>query len=412
MAGIYIHIPFCRSRCLYCGFYSTVGTGLEEDYVRALCREMDYRREECLWTERGTSAADSMPIATIYLGGGTPSCLSPVSLKRLLGHMHEVFDIETDAEVTIECNPDDVTPQAAQGLAALGINRVSMGAQTFDDDMLRRMGRRHTADQVGAAVDILRRAGIDNISIDLMFGFPGQTVGAWQHDIDTALALGVEHLSAYGLTYEEGTPLDSMRQQGKVMEVDEETSLAMYEMLIDRAAHAGYEHYEISNWARRDSTAGIHREPDHSQPQQEMLSVSPYRSRHNSSYWNGTPYMGFGAAAHSYDGMACRRRNVADIRRYIAGREPWSESEHLSEATLYNEMVMTALRTCEGLNINTVRRRLGERYCDYLLQCADKYITGGLLSYTAGDDAADDRLRLTRRGLFVSNMVMADLMMV
>lgn len=398
VSGLYIHLPFCRSRCLYCGFYSTVGTSLEEAYVSALCREADIRCAELLPTDDGSEATGLTPMSTVYLGGGTPSSLSPALLRRLSCHLRSVFNIAADAEVTVECNPDDVTEELASELAASGVNRVSMGAQTFDDAMLRRMGRRHTADRVGAAVDILRRAGIGNISIDLMFGFPRQTIGAWQHDIDLALALGVEHLSAYSLTYEEGTPLHRMLCRGETEEVDEGTSLAMYESLIDRLGAAGYEHYEISNWARR--LPGVD-EP------------SPYRSRHNSSYWNGTPYIGLGAAAHSYDGLSVRRWNVADIRRYIAAREPWYESEHLDTATLYNDMVTTALRTCEGLNINTVRRKVGERCCDYLLLCADKYITSGLLTLTSTVGGADSYcLRLTRRGLFVSDMVMSDLMMV
>jgi oxygen-independent coproporphyrinogen-3 oxidase len=285
-------------------------------------------------------------------------------------------------EVTIECNPDDLTEDFAALLSQLPVNRVSMGAQTFSDERLHFLHRRHTAAQIPLAVERLRHAGIRNISIDLMYGFPDETLDNWHHDIDQALTLGVEHLSAYALMYEEGTPLYSLLQQGRVKEVDEELSLQMYSDLIDRLQAAGYEHYEISNFAKPG-----------------------YRSRHNGNYWNQTPYIGLGAAAHSYNGTDCRRWNAADIRQYIEGIEqgrPAYEQEHLDGDTRYNDLVMTALRTCEGLDL----AHLSAMHRDYSRAQSQRFVNDGLLV------ERDGHLQLTRRGLFVSNMIMGELMKV
>ena len=315
MAGLYIHIPFCKSRCVYCGFYSTTGLELRERYVDALCREMEIRGER-------------NDIETIYLGGGTPSQLSIEQLQRLFIYINKVKE---DAEITIEMNPDDVTAEFAAELQQLGVNRVSMGAQTFNDERLRFLHRRHNAKQVHQAVETLRQAGFKNISIDLMYGFPEETLDDWKADIEEALSLDVEHISSYCLMYEEGTPLYQLLEQGKVSEVDEELERQMYYTLKDRLEAAGYEHYEISNFARPG-----------------------FRSRHNSSYWQGIPYIGIGAAAHSYD-INTRSWNIADIRQYITGIEQGQrlyESETLDEVTRYNDAVTVALRTCEGLDLS------------------------------------------------------------
>ena len=291
--------------------------------------------------------------------------------------------LPTVVEATLECNPDDVTDDFARFLRQLPVNRISMGAQTFSDERLCYIGRRHSASQVALAVKRLRHVGIGNISIDLMYGFPGETLSDWLHDIDEALSLGVEHLSAYALTYEESTPLFRMLEHGYVKTVDEELSREMYYTLSDRLTAAGYEHYEISNFAR----------PGH-------------RSLHNSTYWNHTPYVGLGAAAHSFDGH-CRQWNVADLLQYMSGVENGrmvTDSEQLDGDTLYNDVVMTALRTSDGLSLG----RLDDHRRRYCLAQARRYIEGGLLTI----EKETDRLRLTRDGLFVSDMVIADLMLV
>ncbi|MBR1688255.1 MAG: radical SAM family heme chaperone HemW [Prevotella sp.] len=371
MAGLYVHIPFCASRCVYCGFYSTVHTDLRQRYVDAVCREMELR-----------PATDAIgAIETVYLGGGTPSQLSVAQLEQLFYYINKVYRPACLREVTMECNPDDVTDEFATGLRLLPVDRISMGAQTFSDRRLRFLHRRHTASQVGQAVERLRTAGIGNISIDLMYGFPDETLQDWECDINAALAVGAEHLSAYCLTYEAGTPLYQQLQRGAIHELDEETERAMYEMLIHRLTSAGYEHYEISNFARPGR-----------------------RSLHNSSYWNDVPYIGLGAAAHSYL-LTSRSWNIADIQQYIESIERGvlpSESESIDATTHYNDRIVTALRTCDGLDLNT----LTAEQRTYCLSQSQRFVADGLLRIDGS------RLLLTRRGLFVSDMVMSELLQV
>lgn len=370
MAGLYVHIPFCKSRCIYCAFYSTTSSDMAEKYVSALCRELDLRSGYC-----------SPEWQTVYLGGGTPSTLSAQQLQRLFSHI----DCSHATEVTIECNPDDVTPDFASSLASLPVNRVSMGAQTFDDSRLRFLRRRHGSDDVRRAVSNLRTAGIDNISIDLIYGFPEETLSQWDDDITAALSLDVEHLSAYCLSYEEDTPLHRLLDEGKVRESDDELTRAMYYRLIDRLAGAGYEHYEISNFA-----------------------LPGRRAIHNSNYWNSTPYMGIGAAAHSYD-ITSRQWNVSNLSLYIKevekGKLPF-ERETLDITERYNDMVMLSLRTCEGIDLSEVQSRFGSNLHAYLLRQSLQYEKSGLLI------RKHDRLRLSRQGLYVSDMVITDLLKV
>ena len=375
MAGLYVHIPFCSSRCVYCGFYSTTGLELRERYVDAVCKEISFRSENL---EVG---GERPQIGTVYLGGGTPSQLSTKQLKRILDSAYIYNKVENDAEVTIEMNPDDVNKETADALRKLPVNRISMGAQTFNDERLRFLHRRHNASQVKEAVETLRQAGFKNISIDLMYGFPNQTLEEWKTDIEKALELDVEHISTYCLMYEEGTALYKLLEQGKVAEIDEELERDMYYTLIDTLESAGYEHYEISNFARKG-----------------------YRSKHNSSYWHGVPYIGIGAAAHSFD-IKTRSWNIADIRKYIEAMERGErlyEEELIDEETRYNDAITVALRTKEGLDLTTLPEDQ-RRYC---IANAKRHIDAQLLKM------ADNHLALTKEGLFVSDMVMSDLMIV
>lgn len=374
MAGIYIHIPFCKSRCIYCGFYSTTLLDLRKKYINAVCREMELRKNYI-----------REPFSTIYLGGGTPSLLDETELTQLFLYIYNVYDVDRNAEITMECNPDDITPKFTNMLSRLPINRVSMGAQTFADSRLRLLHRRHNSDEVKHAVKLLREAGIKNISIDLMFGFPDESLSQWKEDISAALALNVEHISAYSLMYEEDTPLWKMLDTGKVKEIDEELSLTMFKELVCQLTDAGYEHYEISNFARPG-----------------------YRSRHNSSYWHQVPYIGLGAAAHSFD-LNSRQWNVADLKLYIEeinnGIIPM-EREELDNDTTFNDIITTALRTSDGIDLNAMETRLGKRYRNTLISAAGKHLEQGLL------EIRHDRLRLTAEGIFISDMVMSDLMIV
>ena len=366
MAGIYVHIPFCQSRCIYCSFYSTVDLKLRQRYVDAVCHEWLLRKDEL-----------AEPTETIYFGGGTPSQLTTSQLQQVLGIL------PTGAkEVTLECNPDDVTDDFADALSHMAVSRISMGAQTFDENRLRFLHRRHTANQVSDAVVRLRQAGIRNISIDLMYGFPAETLDEWRRDIDAALALNVEHISAYCLSIEEGTILHRMG----IAPCEEEQELQMYELLTDLLTAAGYEHYEISNFALKTSNG------------------DSWRSQHNSSYWHEVPYIGLGAAAHSFSGRY-RQWNVSDINRYIKAIEQGQipcERELLDDDTRYNDLVTVALRTSDGLDLNL----LSEHHRCYCLKEAQRYIDYGLLRRDG------ERLILTRKGLFVSNDVMSSLIYV
>jgi coproporphyrinogen III oxidase-like Fe-S oxidoreductase len=282
----------------------------------------------------------------------------------------------------MECNPDDI----CEGMfSELPVNRVSMGAQTFSDDRLRFLRRRHSSKQVGQTVDMLRHDGIDNISVDLMFGFPGETLDDWKRDVAHAISLDPEHLSAYGLMFEEGTPLYRMLEEGKVEDIDEELSLRMYSELVDMLAATGYEHYEISNFARHDGS-----------------EVSKWRSRHNSSYWHDIPYIGLGAGAHSYYQMT-RHWNPDNIIMYMDavehGRLPYEE-EKIDSDTHYDDIITTALRTREGISLD----RLDNSHRTFLLDNAKPYVDRGLLAVERG------HLHLTREGINVSNSIMSDLM--
>ena len=415
MSGLYIHIPFCASRCIYCGFYSTVPAkkkderlSVEERYVNAICHEMELRAEK----NSDCSSGEKSDLSTIYLGGGTPSQLSFESLQKIFQTIDNVYHIglkwdtenntcttATPIEVTMECNPDDITEEFAQNLRSLPINRISMGAQTFSDERLRFLHRRHTADEVETAVKRLRNANIENISVDLMFGFPNETLEEWKEDIERLLALDIEHISAYSLMYEEGTPLYRLLQAGKVKDMDDELYRQMYDTLIDRLAEAGYEQYEISNFAK------LKVQTSKFKVQSSMFNVqSPYRSQHNSSYWHNVPYIGIGASAHSY-GNGKRSWNIADTKAYITAIEEDRlpcEEEIIDADTHYNDMIMTALRTCEGIDLST----LSAEYQTYLMHLAKPLQQQGLLIEDNG------WLHLTRDGIYVSDSVMSDLMKV
>ncbi len=384
MAGVYVHIPFCASRCSYCDFFSTLQ--LEQagaDYVEAVIAEALLRREEL----------HGETVRTLYLGGGTPSQLPLPLLSRLVAGLGECSDLSGVEEFTVEANPDDVTAAWCEALPPLGVNRVSMGVQTFEDDILRLIGRRHTASQVEEAVARLRDAGIDNISIDLIYGLPTSDAEQWNKNLNLFFALELPHLSAYALTLEPNAILTKQIEQGKVCPVNEEDALRDYETLCKRAAEKGYLHYEISNFCK----SGRH-------------------SKHNASYWFGTPYLGFGPSAHSYDG-ASRQWNVSSVERYCEVfsassrhceersnpetkapsldcfvvpprndakrvQDAVSEIERLTPEQLYDEYVMLRLRTHWGIDLKWLKREMGERFSSYCEQHAQPLIAQGRLSQT------------------------------
>jgi len=332
-----------------------------------------------------SSANSRTGCETLYLGGGTPSLLTGDALNCLFDDIDKIYGISHETEVTIEANPDDVTEEWVGRLKETPVNRISMGVQSLDNNILKTLRRRHTAEQALRAVQLLQESGYDNLSLDLIYGLPGQTLQQFESDVNTLLALGIPHLSAYALQFEEGTPLYRMLQEGRACEADEEMSLACYERLIDLTKTAGLEHYEISNFAR----PGWH-------------------SRHNSSYWQGTPYLGLGAGAHSYDGLQTRSYNIENLQEYIErinqGELPLVE-ETLSETDRYNERVMLSLRTCEGLNLNKLEKDFGKPLRDYCEQMARPHLARGTMEKKTGE-----ALCLTRRGLFVSDDIISDLL--
>lgn len=375
MAGVYVHIPFCASRCSYCDFYSTLQqAAMGEHYVDAVLAEARLRRDEL----------QDEPVRTLYFGGGTPSQLPLTLFSRLVDGLRQEFDFSTVEEFTVEANPDDVSVEWCEALPSLGVNRLSMGVQSFEDHILRLIGRRHTAQQAIDAVSRLRETGINNISIDLIFGLPGQTVESWTASVQQAIALKPEHVSAYGLTYEEGTRLWNQRERGEVVEVPEEQCLEMYRILVDLLHGAGYEHYEISNFALPD-----------------------YHSRHNSSYWKDITYLGLGAAAHSYDGKV-RRSNPHDLSSYISkvlSGETAYEQEELTWQERYDERVMLGLRTSHGVDVERLHRDFGDEAWRHFINEAQRHIEAGNLRVEEGD-----RYILTREGIMLSDTVMRDLM--
>lgn len=321
MAGLYIHIPFCKKRCLYCDFYSTTLIGCREDYVKALLQEIDQRK-----TETGE------PIRTIYLGGGTPSTLTTAQVAALL----QAIGTQDATEITIEVNPGDCTLDYMYELKEAGVNRLSIGIQSFQDRLLQLIGRRHNAAQATEAVRMAQEAGFENISIDLMYALPTQTMQEWQADIQTALQLNIQHVSCYGLMYEDGTSMTKLKETGKITPIDEDTENEMYDLLCERLKEAGFTHYEVSNFA-----------------------LQGYESKHNSSYWNSTPYIGIGAGAHSYL-PPVRSWNPCDLDTYIQGIQSGTmhrEQEILTEQDMYNEQIMLGLRTNHGIDIEALAKQ-------------------------------------------------------
>ncbi len=373
MAGLYIHVPFCARRCVYCDFYSNTDRSQVAPYIEALIREMELREDYL----------NGEAIETIYLGGGTPSLLREADLDRLFKAIDRLYGLGDAKEITIEGNPDDLHPDYVAQLKHLPINRISMGIQSFHDDDLRLLNRRHSAQQAIEAVENCVKAGLENISIDLIYGLPGQTPERWAKNLDTAISLQVPHLSAYHLTYEKRTPLDRMRDAGQITPIDEDTSLILFRQLINQLEKAGYEHYEISNFAW----------PNH-------------YSHHNSSYWRGIPYIGLGPSAHSYDKKS-RQWNIASIGSYIKaiqeGQLPF-EREELSVHDQYDDYVITRTRTRWGLNPSEILTLFGQAYHDYFIRQATKAQTRGLL------EIHDGNFRLTKEGIFISDSVMVELL--
>lgn len=351
MAGIYIHIPFCVSKCSYCDFYSCTSTARLGDYIYALKKEMHARKDYL----KGDS------VNTIYFGGGTPSLMSPEQVSTILDEIHGIFAPEP-TEVTLEANPDDLSPKYLAELACTPVNRLSIGIQSFDDGHLKLMNRRHTGAQAEKAVRDAQNAGFDNISADLIFGIPGMDDSTWERNIDRTLSLGIQHISAYHLTIEDGTRFAKMAAEGIITPVDEDASERQYEILRSKLGAAGFEHYEISNFA-----------------------LPGYRAKHNGSYWKGEPYLGLGPSAHSYDGDE-RHVCTAGVDKYIreSPRPELFETERLSPKDKYNEHIMVRLRCAEGIDLGEFGKTFGNEALEKLLSAAKKSVENGELDIKNG----------------------------
>ena len=373
MAGVYVHIPFCKRKCIYCDFYSIASSRLSDRYVKAVGMEAQLRGQEIA----------GMPVKTLYIGGGTPSVLSFEQLSVLIEGLRAAIDLSHVEEFTVEVNPDDVTHEFAEQLLKLGVNRVSMGVQSLVDEELVFLNRRHDAKEAMKAYCDLQSAGFNNISIDLIYGIPGQTLDTWKYTLEKALSLQAKHVSCYNLSYEEGTMLYKLRETGRVMECDDNTCVEMYDMLVDMLDGAGYEHYEISNFA-----------------------MPGFYSRHNSGYWDKTPYLGLGASAHSYDGNM-RRYNPDNVKLYVESLDNdvvvcVGEQESVDEK--YDEDVMLRLRTSRGIDSEWIKSIYGKAYSDYFVNAIRSFVDSGLVIKDGS------RYRLSRNGVMLSDMIMRELM--
>ena len=371
---LYIHIPFCKSRCIYCNFFSTTLLDRRKEYVDALIMQLPDKK-----------------YGTIYLGGGTPSMLALEDLRRLLSECGK--RLRDGGEFTMECNPDNVTEALAETLHTCGVNRVSLGIQTFSDERLRLINRRHSAEKAREAVGILRAHNINNVSIDLMFGFPGETLDDWKYDIREAIKLQPNHISAYCLTIEEDTALDRLLSSGKIAPIPSEEMLEeQYYTLCSMLKTDGYEHYEISNFA-----------------------LPGYHSRHNSGYWQDKSYDALGAGAHGYDKERRKRYwNIDDVEDYIKrakdGESVVCETETIDDITHYNDLITTALRTSRGLSSDYVKCNCTPPLYDYFMQTSCQLSERGLVEIF--HDSGERRVMLSPSKLFVSDDILSELVYV
>jgi oxygen-independent coproporphyrinogen-3 oxidase len=357
----------------------------KSQYVTTVCKEIKQRKDYL----------KNEPVRTIYFGGGTPSQLTASNFKKIFDQIEDTFDlsfsdnikatlpIDPDFfEITLEANPDDINPVYLKRIRTLPFNRISLGIQSFHDAELRFLNRRHDSDSAIRAVQECQAYGLENISIDLMYGLPGQTPGSWEDSLQQAIDLNIQHISAYHLIIEEKTPLFRLLEQGKVALPDEEISLQMFGIMINRLTEAGFEHYEISNFGKPD-----------------------YHSRHNSSYWDGTFYLGTGPSAHSYNGEN-RLWNKSSIETYCETGGNDYETENITIQSSYNDHILTRLRTKKGIDLQELKVLFGKKFYDYCLNQSRKYIANKSL------EEKENCLKLTRQGIFISDGIMSDLMFV
>jgi len=372
MAGIYIHIPFCKQACVYCNFHFSTSLQLKNDFLQALLKEINLRKDYL----QGES------IETIYFGGGSPSLLSPVEIESILDEIAKNFRVDSTSEITLEANPDDVTPEKAGAWRVLGINRLSLGIQSFHDDDLRWMNRAHSAQQAVISLEQVKAAGFSNLTIDLIYGTPTLTDEKWSENVEQAIQWEIPHLSCYALTVEPKTALEKFISAGTVQDVNSDDQARQFLMLIDWLEESGYEHYEISNFC-----------------------LPGFASQHNSSYWQQKKYLGLGPSAHSFNGNS-RQWNIANNSLYnssIKNDLPAFEIEQLDSIHRLNEYIMTSLRTSEGLNLEFVSKEFGEGRMNMLEENSRAYQKKGSVTNEAR------MIRLTKKGKLLADGIAADL---
>lgn len=375
MNGIYIHIPFCKKVCYYCDFHFTVSLKWKDKVLWGISQELLNRK----------NYLPSKTIETIYFGGGTPSILTIDEISTFINLIHKHFTVLPNAEITLEANPDDLSPQYLAGLASIGINRLSIGIQSFNDQDLLWMNRRHTGYQAVNSIKSAQDAGFHNLNLDLIYGLPNLTLAGWQKNIDTFLSLNVPHLSAYHLTVEPKTVLGYYKRKGKMSEIDEKESIAHYNLLIETMKATGYEHYEISNFCTRGNY-----------------------SQHNTNYWKQGTYLGLGPSAHSYNGQT-RQWNTSVNTQYIEALEnnqPYFEIEQLSVNERFNDYLLTHLRTSWGINFSEVQHLFGTNYLAHLNKELKQYIPSPLVNVTKNGAS------LTEEGMFVSDRIIGGMFVV
>ncbi len=372
MAGIYIHIPFCAKKCFYCDFFMSLSLEHKKDYLSALKKELKIRK----------NYLQNQTIETVYLGGGTPSLLNAGEINDLFSEIYKLFNVSENPEITLEANPDDLSEKNLKNLKNTPVNRLSIGIQSFFEDDLKIMNRRHSARQSIEAVKTAQNTGFDNISGDLIYGLPNMTSEKWQKNLDIFFNLNIPHLSAYHLTYEPNTVFFKKLKNGKHKEITEEESLNQFKILINESQKNKMIHYETSNFARENVF-----------------------SKHNFGYWQQKHYLGAGASAHSYDGNS-RQFNIKNLKQYIEKvrkNEIFFEKEILSDTDKYNDYIITTLRTVNGCNTDYIRENIDEKYAEFVLQKSGKHIKSGNLIFK------NNILKISEKGKFTENLIIEDL---
>jgi oxygen-independent coproporphyrinogen-3 oxidase len=374
MAGVYIHIPFCKTLCHYCNFHRSILTENISVFLYALVREIELRK---------TYLKDDL-IETIYFGGGTPSILDIRGINMLISAIYNNFKVNDNPEVTLEANPDDLSRDYLQGLMENSpVNRLSIGIQSFYDEDLKLMNRRHNSMQAAESVKCAQKTGFTNISIDLIYGLPGLTLDKWISNLKQAFGLNIQHISAYHLTFEPGTLFHRYLSKGRISQPSEDESLKQFESLTSLAQKNRFIHYEISNFAKEG-----------------------YFSVHNTNYWRQKKYLGIGPSAHSYN-LNSRQWNIADNNKYIKGinlNNPFTEKEILDTGTKFNDYLLTSLRTMWGIDLDYIKNSFGSEYSEYIAGKSKKFIYAG--------NMVKDRniIKLTVKGMFISDYIISELL--